>query len=176
MDLLVKNKLYKEVVEVYEICLSRNITGKTMVPRNGLLLAMCALFNMVINTYTSSTTFSVLKELFLYFQNTLEAYNQMLQILKHAKELGHFPVRRTLTYAAGLAINQGFPEVALELLNASQPNYVSIRNLKAIALARAGRIEQAFAILRGVINYYSPEGRKRTMLPEAVKCFFYLSA
>lgn len=44
---------------------------------------------------------------------------------------GHFPMRRATTFCAGLALNQGKPEVALEILGAvKNPNYVTIRNLK----------------------------------------------
>lgn len=47
------------------------------------------------------------------------------------QEAGHEPMRRAITFAAALAINQNAPDIALELLfNVPKQNYVTIRNLK----------------------------------------------
>lgn len=40
-------------------------------------------------------------------------------------------MRRATTFIAGLALNQGMPEAALEILsNVKNSNYVTVRNLK----------------------------------------------
>ena len=93
----------------------------------------------------------------------------MLEILKQCKNKNHLPLRKGITFAAGLAINQGFPEVALEIMGNQQPNYVTVRNLRAIALANVGRVEDAFAILRLSIDYDSPHGKKRGIFKDAVR-------
>lgn len=47
------------------------------------------------------------------------------------KEVGVDAVRRALTYASSLALNQNAPNVALEILSGvTQVNYVTVRNLK----------------------------------------------
>jgi hypothetical protein len=47
------------------------------------------------------------------------------------QEAGHLPMRRAVTFAAALAINQGSPHIALELLSdLPRQNYVTVRNLK----------------------------------------------
>lgn len=47
------------------------------------------------------------------------------------KTVGAIPVRRVVTYAACLAINQNAPNIALEILSLSGVNsYVTVRNLK----------------------------------------------
>ena len=46
MDLLLNNKMYNEVMEVFEIVQSRNIQDNPF-PKNCLILAMAALYRMV---------------------------------------------------------------------------------------------------------------------------------
>jgi hypothetical protein len=46
MDLLLNNKMYNEVMEVFEIAQSRNIQDNPF-PKNCLILAMAALYRMV---------------------------------------------------------------------------------------------------------------------------------
>ena len=50
---------------------------------------------------------------------------------KELKEVGHIPMRRAVTFAAGLALNQNAPHVAFEMISGvQQQNYVTVRNLK----------------------------------------------
>lgn len=54
---------------------------------------------------------------------------------KELKEVGHVPMRRAVTFAAGLALNQNAPHVAFEMVSGVQNhNYVSVRNLKVCAM------------------------------------------
>lgn len=47
------------------------------------------------------------------------------------QEAGHEPMRKAVTFAAALAINQQASHIALEILaDVTRQNYVSIRNLK----------------------------------------------
>lgn len=53
---------------------------------------------------------------------------------KELKEVGHIPMRRAVTFAAGLALNQNASHVAFEMISGVQhQNYVTIRNLKVCA-------------------------------------------
>lgn len=62
-------------------------------------------------------------------------------------------MRRAATFCAGLALNQGKPEIALEILTtARNQNYTTIRNLRVAALAEIGRIEDIIPILKLVLN------------------------
>ena len=70
------------------------------------------------------------------------------------KENGVDPVRRCLSFAAGLALNQHAPQVALEILsNSRNSNYVSIRNLKLWSLADLNRPDDCLPILRFSIEF-----------------------
>jgi len=57
-----------------------------------------------------------------------------MDVWKELKEVGHIPMRRAVTFAAGLALNQNAPHVAFEMISGvQQQNYVSVRNLKVCA-------------------------------------------
>jgi pentatricopeptide repeat domain-containing protein 2 len=58
-----------------------------------------------------------------------------LDLWKKLKEVGHIPMRRAVTFAAGLALNQNAPHIAFEMISdVQQHNYVTIRNLKVSAI------------------------------------------
>ncbi|XP_071454606.1 pentatricopeptide repeat-containing protein 2, mitochondrial-like [Hetaerina americana] len=140
MDLLYKNSMYKEVLEVFDIIQGKQIHGPKY-PKNVVILAMASCYKM--NT----------KE---YLDYAMNAWKKML-------ELGHTPVRRAVTFAAALAINQNSPHIALEILSCTQhPNYITVRNLKVAALADLGRASDALPILRHIIETDVPEQTKQT--------------
>lgn len=96
----------------------------------------------------------------------------MKSLLKKAEEAGHVPLRRTLTYAAALAINQGDPRLALNIISGcTQANYVTVRNLKALAFAKLGRLDDSFAILRSSLDVErTAANRRRTFAKDVVSC------
>lgn len=54
-----------------------------------------------------------------------------MKLWKELSETGHLPMRRATTFAAGLALNQGEPAIALEILASSRnQNYMTVRSLK----------------------------------------------
>ena len=94
----------------------------------------------------------------------------MIELFRDAQEFGHFTMRRAITFAAALFINQGHYDKALDLLNnCYQQNYVTIRNLKVIALSKTQRLSDAFTILRICVDYDTPEARKRSVYKEVVR-------
>lgn len=166
MDLLLKNKMYNEVVDIFLLVQERNIQGNRF-PKNCFILALAALYRMVTFLYTERK--------FVFpadcnFQNTPQSFEKMKFLLKTAEEAGHVPLRRTLTYAAALSINQGDPRLALNIISGcAQTNYVTVRNLKALAFAKLGRLDDAFAIMRSSLDTDRPVGnRKKTFAKDVV--------
>ena len=68
MDLLLENKMYNEVIEVFKIVQQRNIQGSKY-PKNPVILVMAAFFRMVIQ-YFENFLFSVifLQYILFYFE------------------------------------------------------------------------------------------------------------
>lgn len=81
-------------------------------------------------------------------------------------------MRRALTYAASLALKQNDPKFCMELLSeCKQQNYVTVRNLKAVALAKLDRFDDCVAVLRAALEYDRPAGvefRKRNFFKDVV--------
>lgn len=107
------------------------------------------------------------------FQNTVQSYELALKLLTEMKEVGVEPLRRTITFAAMLALNQNAPNVTLEVLsNVANHNYVTVRNMKMLALADIGRVDDALPVLRYSLEFDSPAGAeggpKATVLSDVV--------
>lgn len=90
------------------------------------------------------------------------------------QEAGHNPIRKTITFFAANAINQNSPHIALEVITSVRnQSYVTLRNIKVLALCDLGRIDDALPILRSVltIDYpMSPNGsvQKQTFCRDVV--------
>lgn len=95
-------------------------------------------------------------------------------------------MRRATTFCAGLCLNRGKPEVALEMLSdVRKPNYVTIRNIKvqfeiwtfldlilslqAQAFAQLGRLEEAIVLLKSVISEDEPGQISHTFSKDVVE-------
>lgn len=66
-------------------------------------------------------------------------------------------MRRAATFAAGLAIAQNASDVALEILSTvRQQNYMTVRNLRVLALSQLGRADDTLPILRSVLEMNDP--------------------
>lgn len=88
-----------------------------------------------------------------YKLNTPESYEYAVKLWKSMIDVGVNPMRRTITFAAALALTQNAPHVALEILYSSrQQNYITVRNLKVIAMLDMGRIDDVIPILRSVLE------------------------
>ena len=67
--------------------------------------------------------------------------------------MGSQVTRKAVCLFAALAINQNQPNVALEVLSmALQSNYITVRNLRLIALAQTGRFQDVFNGIMMIIN------------------------
>jgi len=146
MDLLLENKMYEDVVSVFSQVQERNIKGAKY-PKNCFVLAATALYRM----------------------NTAESFRKAQSLLTESEKLDVLPLRRVVTYCAMLALKQNQPEAALVMLSRSnQPNYITVRNLKILALTRLGNFSDAIAILRTDIYANEHMTRQRTILKDVM--------
>lgn len=130
LDLLYENGMYKEVLENFLDIQKKQLEG-ALYPRNSFVLALAACYKL----------------------NTKETLDYALNIWNKSKEHGYFPTRRAVTFCAALALNQGKPEVALELVSSCKnQNYTTVRNLKVLALVQMGRLEDALVVLKSVLS------------------------
>ncbi|XP_075217006.1 pentatricopeptide repeat-containing protein 2, mitochondrial-like [Lycorma delicatula] len=147
LDLFYNNKMYDEVIEIFEILKKKQLSG-TKFHRHPLVIVTAA----------------------CYQKNTPEAFEYVKQLWKEMQEVGHVPMNKTVTFAAGLAIAQNSPHIALEMLSlTSKQNYVTVRNLKVAALADLNRPEDALPILRRILEFDLPVERKQTFSEEAME-------
>jgi len=146
-DLLYRNGNYDDIIKVFDIVKSKQVQGQRF-PRNITILVFAACYKL----------------------NTIQSYEYALELLNQMKEFGTEPVRRSTAFAAALALNQNAPQVALEILtNSRTSNYVTIRNLKAWALAELNRPDDCLPILRYSIEFDGAEpNRQQTVFQEVL--------
>lgn len=72
-------------------------------------------------------------------------------------------MRKTTTFAAALALAQNAPDIALEIVTTvRQQNYMTVRNIRALALAQLGRGDDALLVLRSLLEVHDPAAKKQT--------------
>lgn len=77
---------------------------------------------------------------------------------KEQQEAGHNPIRKTITFFAANAINQNSPHIALEVITSVRnQSYVTLRNIKVVALCDLGRIVDCLPLLRSIISSDIPK-------------------
>ncbi|KAF7268615.1 hypothetical protein GWI33_018305, partial [Rhynchophorus ferrugineus] len=104
LDLLYENQKYDEVLEVTEIIKTKQFDG-TKFPRNVVVLALAACYKL----------------------NSKESLEYTLKLWCELNNVGHLPMRRAATFASALALNQGKPEVALEIVSlCKNQNYTTV--------------------------------------------------
>lgn len=147
MDLLYENSRYQEILDVFDIIKNRQHQDAKY-PKNVVILTFAACYKL----------------------NTAESFEYGMKLWKELKTVGHIPMRRAVTFAAALALNNNSPHIALEILSdILQQNYVTIRNLKVAALADVGRPEDALPVLRSIIDTDVPSQRKQTFSEEVIE-------
>lgn len=140
LDLLYINGRYKDILEAFEIIKGKQLEGHKF-PKNAVVLVLAACYKM----------------------NSKESLDYALNLWQELQETGHQPMRRAQTFAAGLALNQGKAEIALEILSTVRnQNYTTVRNLKVSALTDVDRLEDVIPILKTVLNEDAPEGQSQT--------------
>lgn len=105
------------------------------------------------------------------FQNTPESFEYGIKLWKKIEEVGHVPMRKAATFLAALALEQNSAHVTIEILGTiRQQQYVTVRNLKILALIKLGRVDDALPILRSVLegNSASVGEHKHTFIKEVI--------
>ncbi|KAK4310478.1 hypothetical protein Pmani_017964 [Petrolisthes manimaculis] len=126
MNLLYVNGQYNEALEVFEQVQSRRIGG-VRYPKNCFTLALACYYKL----------------------DTSESLDSALQLLESAQEYGLFVNRRLLCLVAGLCVNQGRPNSALDILaRSSTTTHIAVTSLKVMALSQLDRTEEFVGILR----------------------------
>jgi len=147
MDLLYENGRYQDVLNTFDTIKSRQVQGGRY-PKNVVVLTFAACYKL----------------------NTPEAFDYACNLWKEASGSGHIPMRRAITFLAALALNQDVPHVALEVIsNVKQQNYLTVRTIKALALAKLKRYDDVLPILRSVLEVTSPMTTKQTFPARAIE-------
>uniref|UniRef100_T1IP42 Mitochondrial transcription rescue factor 1 C-terminal domain-containing protein n=1 Tax=Strigamia maritima TaxID=126957 RepID=T1IP42_STRMM len=144
MDLYFERKEYGRVLDILKLCRSR---GKSF-PYDICVLALASCYKMP--GYLCKNKMLTQKESFDFTKNLIESAKE------HKVDL----LRRGLTFASALAIKQNEPEYALELLSfVEEDKFFTVSNLKMMALADLGRLEEIFQLLHAILGHNSPEIR-----------------
>lgn len=144
LDLLFETQKYKELLETYDFIQARQVSGGKF-PKHAIVLTFGACYKL----------------------NTPESYEYASKLWKKCIEVGHQPMRRAVSFFAALCINQDQPEAAIEVLSTvRQQNYVHIKVLKALALAKIKRYDDVMVIVKSIIEFSNPMMDKQTFPKE----------
>lgn len=145
LDLLYNNQMYDEIYQVFEVIKNKQI-NMVKFPKYSVVLVMAT----------------------CYKQNTPESFEYAKNLWMGMKNTDDFVLRRTSAYFAALALNQGAPHIALEAISNQKQHYVTIRNIKAVALANLDRVDDALFVLRQVLDVDKPTNVKNTYFEETI--------
>jgi pentatricopeptide repeat domain-containing protein 2 len=141
LDLLYKTGKFQEILDTYDVIQSRQLQGSRN-PKHVIILVFAACYKI----------------------NTKESLEYAKKMWHQAVEAGHLPLRRGATFLSALAVKLNQPFVALEVLATLKgQNYVSVRALKAIALAEMKRFDDVIPLLRTVLDRANPLTGKQTI-------------
>lgn len=130
LDLLYVKGRYADVRSTYDVIKARQLEGGRY-PKHCIVLVLGA----------------------CYQENTPAAFEYSKALWTELSEAGHIPMRKAATFAAGLALKQNAPHIALEIVSGvPQQNYVTIRNIKIQALINLNRIDDALPLLRSILE------------------------
>ncbi|KAL1463570.1 hypothetical protein WDU94_015310 [Cyamophila willieti] len=148
LDLLFKNEKYEDVVKVFDNIEARQSQG-TRYPKSALILYLAALYKM----------------------NTPEAFERVLILYRKLNAAGVGHVRRAISFAAALAVNQGRYNEAIEFmaLLPGSGTYVTIRNLKLLAMNGVGRLDDVLNLLQQFLVVDVPEMKLKTVKQTVLK-------
>ncbi|KAL4113297.1 hypothetical protein QTP88_016952 [Uroleucon formosanum] len=134
MDLLFINEKFDQVLVVYKTIQDRQLQIAKF-PKGVMMLVFAACYKL----------------------NTTESFEYACKLWSDQQEAGHSPIRKTITFFAANAINQNSPHVALEVITSVRnQSYVTLRNIKVVALCDLGRIIDAIPLLRSVLSLDQP--------------------
>ncbi|XP_062553584.1 pentatricopeptide repeat-containing protein 2, mitochondrial-like [Armigeres subalbatus] len=144
-DLLYKNGLYAEVRELFDLIKIRQVQGGRY-PKHSITLTFAA----------------------CYQENTKESFRYAMDLWKELNAVGHIPMRKATALAAGLALKQNQADIALEIVG-SKGNYVTIRQLKILALTSLERLDDLIPVFRSVLEVGGPLEKRQTFCREVIQ-------
>ncbi|XP_060869331.1 pentatricopeptide repeat-containing protein 2, mitochondrial-like [Metopolophium dirhodum] len=134
MDLLFVNEQFDQILVVYKTIQDRQLQIAKF-PKGVMMLVFAACYKL----------------------NTTESFEYACKLWSDQQEAGHSPIRKTITFFAANAINQNSPHIALEVITSVRnQTYVTLRNIKVVALCDLGRIIDALPLLRSVLSLDQP--------------------
>ncbi|KAL0820494.1 hypothetical protein ABMA28_006357 [Loxostege sticticalis] len=146
LDLLYCHEMYDEMYRVFEKVKETQI-NMTKFPKYPVVLILAA----------------------CYKQNTPKSMEYARNLWTEMNDVGASPVRRACIFFAALALKQGAPHIALETISTQKQHYVTVRNIKAMALADVGRVDDALPVLRSVLDIDIPEEKdKHTFFEDTI--------
>lgn len=139
--------MYQEVLDTFDVTRARQIQGGRFA-KHAVVLALGACYKL----------------------NTPASLEYASKLWKDATGSGHIPMRRAATFFATLALNQGQPQIALEVLSSvGKQNYITIKTIRVLALASLKRYDDALAILQAVLEVDNPMANKQTFPSSVVE-------
>ncbi|XP_053674304.1 pentatricopeptide repeat-containing protein 2, mitochondrial-like [Anopheles nili] len=146
-DMLYENGRYQEVRELFDSIKSRQIQGGRF-PKHSITLTFAA----------------------CYKENTPTSFQYAMDLWKELNSVGHIPMRKATAFAAALALNKSKPEIAIEIIGTvTKGNYVTIRQLKALALCTLNRLDDVVPIFRAVLEVRGPFEKQQTFCREVIQ-------
>lgn len=147
LDLLYKEKRYQDVLDTFENIKQRQVFGGRY-RGNVIVLAFAACYKF----------------------NTPASFEYASNLWKEATSVGVTPVRRAVSLFAALALKQNEPHVALEVVaNVRQHHYITVRSVKALALAHLKRFDDALPIVRSILEIDNPLANKQTYPKDTIE-------
>ncbi|XP_058466633.1 pentatricopeptide repeat-containing protein 2, mitochondrial-like [Malaya genurostris] len=146
-DLLYQHGQYSQVRELFDVIKTRQVDSGRY-PR-----------------YSVTLTFAA-----CYKENSEESFQYAMSLWKELNAMGHTPMRKAIAFAAALALKHNKPDIALEITSSlSQANYVTIRQIKILALVALGRLDDIVPIFRAVLEVGGPLEKKQTFCREVIQ-------
>ncbi|XP_055532418.1 pentatricopeptide repeat-containing protein 2, mitochondrial-like [Wyeomyia smithii] len=146
-DMLYEKGLYPQVREVFDLIKTRQVQGGRY-PKHSITLTFAA----------------------CYRENSAESYQYAMSLWKELNAIGHIPMRKATAFAAALALKHNQPGIALEIAaTLTKGNYVTIRQIKLLALVKLGRFDDLVPILRSVLEVGGPLENKQTFCQEVIQ-------
>lgn len=138
LDLLYKAERYQDVIDTFESVKSLDSQRDGKLSRNLIVLPFAAAYKL----------------------NTPVSLQYSINLTKKLRSQCIEPSRRSDTFLACLALAQNAPNIALEIMSSKkEQSYVTVRNIKALALTRLKRYDDALQVLQSVTTMQVGENK-----------------
>ena len=140
LDLLFNKGRYQDILDTFDIIKNRQVQGGRF-PKHVIVLTLGACYKL----------------------NTPASLEYASNLYREAISRGNIPMRKGITFFAALALQQSEPQVSLEALSiVKQQTYLTVRSIKALALANLKRFDDVLPIIRSVLEIDNPMVNKQT--------------